>query len=290
MDEMQSGPEDRDNFSTLDLSRRTLILAGAGLAAMLAIPDFLSAESASAAVDGYNLPFTNLAQAGTNIPSYNPGYPWSPTGHNGIDFNGPSASGRNVFPIRAGVVSQTIQYPSGAGSSGLGTQVFVDHSDGRQSRYCHLASKTVSAGAVVTPATQIGTVGTTGSYSDGNHLHLELRNAPGGADIDPWPFLEGAPYANQVPTVTVNGDTMAILRKRNFSTSEYPVGSLTLFSDLYFYEVPSTSNATYTAHYSPDRPIEEISDGRHERLRLDISAQRQLLIQAIAAEVASVLA
>ena len=50
----------------------------------------------------------------------------------------------------------------------------IDHGNGASTLYAHMSSRAVSEGQMVTQGQVIGYVGTTGS-SNGNHLHLEVR-------------------------------------------------------------------------------------------------------------------
>jgi hypothetical protein len=58
-----------------------------------------------------------------------------------------------------------------------GTWVWIDHGAGVVSRYHHLDSIAVAEGALVTPSTQIGAMGSTGDFAPctTNYLHFEVR-------------------------------------------------------------------------------------------------------------------
>ncbi|WP_051732540.1 M23 family metallopeptidase [Kitasatospora phosalacinea] len=99
--------------------------------------------------------------------------------HNGLDF-----AARTGTPVTA-VTSGTV---TAAGWSGAyGYRVVQTLPDGTELWYCHLSGITTASGEV-TPATVLGTVGSTGSATT-PHLHLEVRPA-GGAPIDPLPWLQ----------------------------------------------------------------------------------------------------
>jgi murein DD-endopeptidase MepM/ murein hydrolase activator NlpD len=68
-----------------------------------------------------------------------------------------------------------------------GYVVFIDHSDGSQTRYAHLSRFATQAGAYVVQGQVIGYVGSTGA-STGPHLHFEIRFA--GRTVDPLGYLE----------------------------------------------------------------------------------------------------
>ena len=68
-----------------------------------------------------------------------------------------------------------------------GNTVVVQHSDGTQTRYAHLASIHVSVGQSVTAGQHIGDVGSTGN-STGPHLHFEVMDSQGNF-MDPAVWL-----------------------------------------------------------------------------------------------------
>ena len=64
----------------------------------------------------------------------------------------------------------------------------VDHGEGWQSLYAHLATVDVSCGQEVYQGDVIGTIGDSG-MANGAHLHFELRNDEYGR-VNPWDFLQ----------------------------------------------------------------------------------------------------
>lgn len=86
--------------------------------------------------------------------------------HRGIDIATPR--GASVSAADGGTVVF-------AGTeSGYGNVVIVDHGGGRQTRYAHLDSMSVTAGAKVSQGQGIGAAGSTG-VGTGAHLHFEIR-------------------------------------------------------------------------------------------------------------------
>lgn len=85
--------------------------------------------------------------------------------HAGIDIQ--AAYGKEVPAAGAGVVVF-----SGA-QGGYGNTVVIDHQGGVQTRYAHLSSIQVEAGAQVAAGSVIGRVGSSGR-STGPHLHFEV--------------------------------------------------------------------------------------------------------------------
>lgn len=71
-----------------------------------------------------------------------------------------------------------------------GNYVIIDHGDGLESHYYHLAwaSINVCEGESVTAGKHIGYMGSTGE-STGAHLHFQLEY--GGVPIDPLPYITG---------------------------------------------------------------------------------------------------
>lgn len=71
-----------------------------------------------------------------------------------------------------------------------GNYVIIDHGDGLESHYYHLAAASVSVeeGETVEAGHRIGYMGSTGA-STGAHLHFQLEY--GGVPIDPLPYITG---------------------------------------------------------------------------------------------------
>ncbi len=87
--------------------------------------------------------------------------------HKGTDVGGAGINGTPIGAAKSGVVT-TSKY-----SSSYGHYVVVSHSDGYQTLYAHMSSRSVSVGDVVTQGQTLGCVGTTG-VSTGPHLHYEV--------------------------------------------------------------------------------------------------------------------
>lgn len=102
-----------------------------------------------------------------------------PTLHAGQDMAAPQ--GTPIFAAGDGRVLRA--GPAG----GYGNLVEIQHADGLVTRYGHMLSVEVVEGQAVTPATEIGLLGSTGD-STGPHLHYEIRR--GAAAVDPMPFLQ----------------------------------------------------------------------------------------------------
>ena len=86
--------------------------------------------------------------------------------HYGVDFGAPR--GTPVMSVADGTVIR-------AGRNGAcGNEIFIQHSMGYRTRYCHLSRVAVRKGQHVTQKQFIGRVGSTGR-STGPHLHYELH-------------------------------------------------------------------------------------------------------------------
>ena len=100
--------------------------------------------------------------------------------HPGVDYKG--ATGDPVTAAEAG----TVTFAGREG--GYGNYVRIDHGNGLQTAYAHLASYKVKPGQCVSKDEVIGTVGNTG-ISTGPHLHFEVLQD--GRFVDPSSLLPG---------------------------------------------------------------------------------------------------
>jgi murein DD-endopeptidase MepM/ murein hydrolase activator NlpD len=101
------------------------------------------------------------------------------TMHTGIDIDG--YTGQPVVASNAGVVIYL-----GAGMSGYGNTVVLDHGGGLSTLYAHLSGYATSGGAAVAQGAIVGYVGCTG-HCFGDHLHFEVRL--NGNPVDPLSYL-----------------------------------------------------------------------------------------------------
>lgn len=100
------------------------------------------------------------------------------TYHKGIDWATPV--GTAVMASSAGTVAK-----AGWGS-GYGYVVYINHADGRQTRYGHLSKVLVSAGQKVSQGQKIALSGNTG-VSSGPHVHFEILI--NGSQVNPLKYL-----------------------------------------------------------------------------------------------------
>lgn len=100
------------------------------------------------------------------------------TYHKGVDWATPT--GTAVVASSGGTVAR-----AGWGS-GYGYVVYINHPDGRQTRYGHLSKVLVSAGQTVSQGQKIALSGNTG-VSTGPHLHFEILI--NGKQVDPYQYM-----------------------------------------------------------------------------------------------------
>lgn len=100
------------------------------------------------------------------------------TYHKGVDWATPT--GTAVYASCGGTVAR-----AGWGS-GYGYVVYINHPDGRQTRYGHLSKVLVSVGQTVTQGQKIALSGNTG-VSTGPHLHFEILI--NGSQVNPLNYL-----------------------------------------------------------------------------------------------------
>ncbi len=98
--------------------------------------------------------------------------------HKGVDWATPT--GTAVAASSGGTVAK-----AGWGS-GYGYVVYINHPDGRQTRYGHLSKVLVSAGQTVSQGQKIALSGNTG-VSTGPHLHFEILI--NGKQVDPFAHM-----------------------------------------------------------------------------------------------------
>lgn len=100
------------------------------------------------------------------------------TNHKGIDWAVPI--GTRVVASNAGTVVHA------GWASGYGYAVYINHADGRQTRYGHLSKVLVKTGQTVSQGERIALSGNTGR-STGPHVHFEIRI--NGNAVNPLKYL-----------------------------------------------------------------------------------------------------
>lgn len=100
------------------------------------------------------------------------------TYHKGVDW---------ATPVGTAVVASAAGKVAKAGwGSGYGYVVYINHADGRQTRYGHLSKVLVSAGQTISQGQRIALSGNTG-VSSGPHVHFEILI--GGRQVNPLKYL-----------------------------------------------------------------------------------------------------
>lgn len=100
------------------------------------------------------------------------------TNHKGVDWATPI--GTSVVASNAGTVV------TAGWVSGYGYAVYINHADGRQTRYGHLSKVLVKVGQTVAQGERIALSGNTGR-STGPHVHFEIRI--NGTPVNPLKYL-----------------------------------------------------------------------------------------------------
>lgn len=105
--------------------------------------------------------------------------------HGGVDIvrSGGHSTGTPVVAAASGTVVSAVR-----GYSGYGHMVLIDHGNGLQTRYAHMApgSITVYVGQKVYQGQQIGKIGSTGNVT-GPHLHFEVIKH--GSRVNPLSYI-----------------------------------------------------------------------------------------------------
>lgn len=100
------------------------------------------------------------------------------TNHKGVDIGVPL--GTSVYASCGG----TVKFAGWSGS--YGNVVFINHPDGRQTRYAHLSKILVKVGDKVSQGQKIALSGSTG-VSTGPHVHFEIRI--NGTPVNPLKYI-----------------------------------------------------------------------------------------------------
>lgn len=101
------------------------------------------------------------------------------TFHTGLDIA--AAQGTKIKAAYSGVVRKVGE------DSRSGKYLYLTHSDGTETLYCHCSKILAEEGAVIRQGETVALVGSTG-WSTGPHLHFEIHK--NGERLDPLPFLK----------------------------------------------------------------------------------------------------
>lgn len=134
--------------------------------------------------------------------------------HRGVDIH--VEKGEPMLAAYPGTVSVS-KYNKG----GYGHYVVVDHEDGLQTLYGHLAERLVRVGDVVFPGDIVGLAGNTGR-SSGAHLHFEIRykdiniNPATVINFPKWELQPGVEHMSKKKIVSAHYNMQSKLSKENF--------------------------------------------------------------------------
>lgn len=106
--------------------------------------------------------------------------------HTGIDLEG--GVGAPIKAAASGVVSAA-GWGAGGEGGGYGNVTMINHGGGWVTMYAHQSRIGKAKGAHVRQGEIIGSVGETGSFARGAHLHFELHK--NGKPVDPVPYITG---------------------------------------------------------------------------------------------------
>jgi len=101
--------------------------------------------------------------------------------HKAIDIA--NAAGPDILAADSG----TVTVSGWVAPTAYGNHVIIDHGNGYQTLYAHMARLSVSPGEKVSRGQVLGKMGSTGR-STGTHLHFEIRKS--GAGLNPMEFLK----------------------------------------------------------------------------------------------------
>lgn len=155
------------------------------------------------------------------------------------------AAGAGIFHIGG------ISPGCSSGSATRGTWVWIDHGPAGSTRYHHIDEIIAKEGQLVTPATQIGTMGSSGDKApcDTNYLHMEFRSSESVGTRLPIPTFRACSA----------GDVLELPQSFGFATWDDVVVPNA-------YSTPATDNSCLPASWSktPNRPSASIRPGVSE--------------------------
>lgn len=237
--------------------------------------------------EGFVMPTEGVVSSGYGVPRAG-----HPNGHEGIDIAAPQ--GTPVVATKGGVVRIAQRVGD------YGNAIYIDHPDGTQTRYGHLAngSTLVHAGQTVNIGQQIGAVGSTG-HSTGPHLHYEIRVGSGASNATSHAINPSSMYDNQTlskgtmitrgvdshfgtPSLKKSklvGDDIDLIISKSTKVSSPEPGDLVILQDKSIYEFMSKQGRMFEVKDTNDniRQISGSSISAIRRMPFDISAWLEII-------------
>ncbi|HEX5140283.1 MAG TPA: M23 family metallopeptidase [Dehalococcoidia bacterium] len=121
----------------------------------------------------------------------------------GIDIGLSPDGDRQIHAAAAG----TVTFSGGSTADDYGYHVIIDHGNGVETLYAHLATRLASTGDVVKQGDVIGIGGSTGK-ADGLHLHFEVQGH--GRIFDPLPLLPKDHSDSRVQPLDCDVDALVV--------------------------------------------------------------------------------
>jgi len=146
-------------------------------------------------------------QVGSGFGPRTPPSPGASAFHNGVDVPLPAGT-----PVNAAADGTVIAAWNDTAHGG-GQSVRIRHADGTVTGYADLGGYNVKVGQQVRAGQPIGTAGSSGSTSTGNHVHFSVRGPGGGSSAPSAPAmggqLQGKPKAPAEGWRTMSPDEVA---------------------------------------------------------------------------------
>lgn len=165
-----------------------------------------------------------------------------PYNHTGIDLVGEGMTACHIKSLMSGHVVE-----KGFQANGYGNYVVIDHENGYETRYAHLADPAgVNKGDHVEEGQLIGYMGATG-YAFGVHLHFEIISAAiGFRVIDPTEYILGD---KKLPSNSKENNQENNSQNEQGEEIKYKIGDRVVFSSYYASSTDSIEKAYIAKSY-----------------------------------------
>jgi len=202
---------------------------------------------------------THKPAAGSMLRGFGapPATPTSPPSHLGQDYGW--GGGDTISAARTGKV--TAYGAAGA----YGNRLIIDHGDGFQTWYCHLASSSVKVGVTVAGGQAVAVMGATGNVT-AKHLHFELRR--NGVAVDPAPYF----------TSTAGGGTTPLQGEDMPKLIRHPNGAITTVGETTYQHL---TPAAYQADAAAWGPFTQLTESQYNGAIANTQVRRAYLLAGI---------